>query len=240
MAYGGGLENRYGVTPIVGSNPTPSAADQRVCADPSALSAGRPASPPGYVLATCPYGSASSRREVPEAGRNVGIAPLGRVRVDHCRAGRQVAGAPHDLGEGRPALRRQGETCMPQVVQMDVGQAGCSPGCAPGGMDVMGAEGSPVSPHEQPSRWQRRGAGLQMLGQCRDALWREVDDALATHLRWALHGAGVRLDDLPLHGDGAVVHVDVADAESQQLAEAQVSPEGQVDEAPEVLRHVGG
>ncbi len=25
MADGGGLENRYGVTPIVGSNPTPSA-----------------------------------------------------------------------------------------------------------------------------------------------------------------------------------------------------------------------
>ena len=29
MADGGGLENRYGVTPIVGSNPTPSARDLR-------------------------------------------------------------------------------------------------------------------------------------------------------------------------------------------------------------------
>nr|WP_166486415.1 hypothetical protein [Blastococcus saxobsidens] len=67
-----------------------------------------------------------------------------------------------------------------------------------------------------------------------------MDDALAPHLRWTLHGAGVRLHDLPLHGHGAVVHVDVADAESQQLAEAQMSPEGQVDEAPEILRHVGG
>jgi hypothetical protein len=37
VADGGGLENRYGVTPIVGSNPTPSAQpaetslDQRLC-----------------------------------------------------------------------------------------------------------------------------------------------------------------------------------------------------------------
>jgi hypothetical protein len=29
VADGGGLENRYGVTPIVGSNPTPSASDLR-------------------------------------------------------------------------------------------------------------------------------------------------------------------------------------------------------------------
>ena len=67
-----------------------------------------------------------------------------------------------------------------------------------------------------------------------------MDDALAARLRWALHGAHVRLHDLPLHGQGAGVHVDVADAEGQQLAEAQVGPEGQVDEASEVLGHVRG
>jgi hypothetical protein len=67
-----------------------------------------------------------------------------------------------------------------------------------------------------------------------------VDDALATRLRWALHGARVRLHDLPLHGHGAGVHVDVTDAEGHQLTEAQRGPEGQVDEAPEVLGHVRG
>lgn len=32
MADGGGLENRYGVKPIVGSNPTPSATEFRIVA----------------------------------------------------------------------------------------------------------------------------------------------------------------------------------------------------------------
>ena len=79
-----------------------------------------------------------------------------------------------------------------------------------------------------------------MLGQCGDPLRGEVDNTLAARLRWALHGARVRLHHLPLHGHGAGVHVDVADAEGQQLAEAQVGPEGQVDEASEVLGHVRG
>src|SRR3954470_23657063 len=41
----------------------------------------------------------------------------------------------------------------------------------------------------------------------------EVDDALASRLRWALHGSRVRLNDLLPHGHGAVLHVDVTDAE---------------------------
>src|SRR4051812_6390970 len=43
VADGGGLENRYGITPIVGSNPTPSASDLRfhVLRRPADVSGGR-------------------------------------------------------------------------------------------------------------------------------------------------------------------------------------------------------
>ncbi len=59
MADGGGLENRYGVTPIVGSNPTPSAHDVRFralscrCGGRLGMHTGR------RVPATCPSHSAT-------------------------------------------------------------------------------------------------------------------------------------------------------------------------------------
>jgi hypothetical protein len=55
---------------------------------------------------------------------------------------------------------------MPQVVQVNIGQVGCSPSCAPGGVDVMGAKRPAVTADEQRSGRQRRGTDLQVFGQC--------------------------------------------------------------------------
>ncbi len=70
------LENRYGVTPIVGSNPTPSAPDLRSCVARRA-----PARDVGHCRSlACPLRGA-------RAGRDLGVAPLGRAAGGSSRRG---------------------------------------------------------------------------------------------------------------------------------------------------------
>jgi hypothetical protein len=86
-----------------------------------------------------------------QAGRDLGVAPLGCVLVDHRGTRRRVAGTPHDLGQRDPALRGQGQSRVPQVVEVRAGQFGSPPDRGAGGVEVMGAERPAVTSDEQPS-----------------------------------------------------------------------------------------
>ena len=76
--------------------------------------------------------------------------------------------------------------------------------------------------------------------RCPDLVCRALGEETLVSAQHALVEAALAVSPRVEDTAPGLVHADVADAESQQLAEAQVSPEGQVDEAPEVLRHVGG
>ncbi len=113
MADGGGLENRYGVTPIVGSNPTPSALAcglvpserLRTLAD-------------GHVGAACPLRApmarGPARREPPKALRNLGVAAPSRVLIGQRHPRRRVTGTPYDLGEGPRRIRTGHDRAVPR------------------------------------------------------------------------------------------------------------------------------
>src|SRR4051812_2722917 len=65
-----------------------------------------------------------------------------------------------------------------------------------------------------------------------------MHNSAATHLRLDDDGtAAADLDDLTLHGERAGVQVDVATLESEHLADAQVSPEGEQDSRLESRGH---
>jgi hypothetical protein len=102
VAECGGLENRYGVTPIVGSNPTPSALTSSFVL-------------PGELRRRASDAAVRSRaRYVPV---RFGVVPAARrPRRAATSASRRWAACWQII-----ALRRQGESRMPQVVQMDVG-----------------------------------------------------------------------------------------------------------------------
>jgi hypothetical protein len=93
VADGGGLENRYGVTPIVGSNPTPSALTSGFVL-PEELRRGASGA---AVRSRARTVRGPARSEAPETGRDLGVAPLGRVPADH-GVGRPVAGTSRHLG----------------------------------------------------------------------------------------------------------------------------------------------
>jgi hypothetical protein len=67
VADGGGLENRYGVTPIVGSNPTPSALSCR-----SVLKGLRWPLPDGRGGLSCPQCARSARKRARRKASSLG------------------------------------------------------------------------------------------------------------------------------------------------------------------------
>ena len=104
---------------------------------------------------------------------------------------------------------------------------------------MVSAQSAAVLPYEQPRGRQRRTAEPQVLGERVDPLRRQMDRAVAAGLRRSFHGAGVGLDDLTVHRDRPRLDGHVSDAQGQEFAQAQVSPESELKETSEVVGHAG-
>ena len=198
MADGGGLENRYGVTPIVGSNPTPSALTSTFTSSRAEVEHhGRSTSP------ACPLRArtdrARARCQAAETFGNLGITALCRVLIDHRGADEEWPARRITSARVAPLWAASVKPGMAKIVEVGVGKVGPLPRRAPGRVHMVGAEGGAVLSDEQPGGRQRRSAQPEVLVQRIDALGRQMDGPVASGLRWPLLGAGVGLDDLSSH-----------------------------------------
>ncbi len=211
VADGGGLENRYGVMPIVGSNPTPSALTCGFRLSGLMQEPLRGLSAP-VVPAACPYGFGSCP---PQGGparrpprRLVALQRAGRSWPRAMRSGRRdasprrawlrserPASSPHggDRAGGLRAGRPSGGPCpRPR------GRGGRAEWCRP----AERTAGRSAAPD-------RATSGVSPAPR---ALGRQVDGPVTPDLRRSLLGARVSLDALTSHGHRARVQVDVLDA----------------------------
>ncbi len=179
VADGGGLENRYGVKPIVGSNPTPSAPSSGLRWCDGALGSLTELSA-RVVPAACPYGSRSCPPRgdpaVPRPRRLVALLRAGGSSLPAMRSGRPAASPRRAwLRSGPPASGRHGG-----------GRAGGRAGLLPAADDhdrgrrrrVLRvpsgwASGPPFPRHPRPARGQLREAS-EDLGTVRGVSARSV------------------------------------------------------------------
>jgi hypothetical protein len=234
VADGGGLENRYGVTPIVGSNPTPSAltstfASSRPDAEHLAeAQRSRRARCVPYGFCSCPLRDGRDVRRP----RHHGALP----RADRSSRRRMRSGRPG--ASPRPALLRSERRASSRH---DGDRAGAPLQGRPsfGPWTRPRAHGGPGagcrSAGRTAGRWAvpvRAASGARPAHRCPEVAGGRCGDCRP--FRSALLRAGVTLDDLTAHRHRARTQVDVVEPQCQELAQPQVCPEGEVHQTAEM------